>query len=278
MADLPEGDQTSSWKWREWFVWHHLAQSVLSSLVSVCLNFCPSFFDLFRRRTEPACTRLAKPFWGTTGIWTQGPCRLPRGRSSTDRFTRRALTPARAAKRRATPDTTPTKRATRRWATPRRVRAPDRNPLDQTTRTPSLSWRSLFKWKTRRSWVPTITPPRILRGSAAAWRAPPSSCTLPKPPNRDMARPASLSALLQLERHHLYLVCLLTRGPCPDAHGIRKSAAASERRCALASDLPQEFVWMFVITFLFPVSFIQLSTCLPVFGVCPKPKLTHDEC
>lgn len=51
------------------------------------------------------------------------------------------------------------------------------------------------------------------------------------------------------------------------------------RRWAFASDLPQDFVWMFVITFYFHFVFLQLSTCLSVFGVvCPKPKLTHDEC
>lgn len=111
-----------------------------------------------------------------------------------DHVTRRALTPVRAAKRREILDTTPTKKATKRWATLRPAKAPDPNLLGLTISPLSLSWSSLSKWKMRRCLaVPVITPPLMPLGSAAPQRALILPCTRPKQSAPDITWPIDLS-------------------------------------------------------------------------------------
>lgn len=73
---------------------------------------------VFRLKQKPACTRLGKLSWDTTSVLAQRLCPFRPRRCSSDLFTQRNLTPTRAAKKQEILDTTPTKKATRRWATP----------------------------------------------------------------------------------------------------------------------------------------------------------------
>lgn len=111
-----------------------------------------------------------------------------------DLFTRRALTPVMAARRQVTLDTTPTKKATRRWATLRAAKAPDLNLSGLTTLTLTLSWSSLSKWKKKRCWaIPSVTPPLMLPSSAAPQRGLIWPCTHPKQLTPDNSQPGSVS-------------------------------------------------------------------------------------
>lgn len=149
-----------------------------------------------------------------------------------DLFTLRALTQVRAAKKRVTLDTTPTKKAMKRWATLRPAIAPDLNLLGQTILPLSPSWSSLLKWKMRRCWaIPSITPPLMLPGPAAPQRALIRPSTRPKQSAPDITWPRS--TLQKPELRHFYLVCFLSWAPWlfAEAQGIRKPAAAMEDMC-----------------------------------------------
>lgn len=83
-------------------------------------------------------------------------------------------------------------------------------------------------------------------------------------------------ALQQPKLLHLYLVCFLFWAPRLFPEGIRKPAAAMEGM-SICFGSTSGFCMNVRYNILFP--FFKLSTCLSVFGiVCPKPKLTHDEC
>lgn len=198
---------------------------------------------------------LEKLSWGTTRVWVRRPCLRHRGRSSTGRFTRRALTPAMAARRRVTPDTTPMKPATKRWATLRAAVAPDRNPLGWTTLnpTPTLSWSSPSKWKMKRCWaIPSVTPPLMLPSSAAPWRALIGPRIRPKQLTPDGTQPGS--SFQQLNLNHAYLTSL---------RGLGKPAAAMMEMCSCLRSTSG--LWMNVCyNILFPLLFFFFfnSTCL----------------
>lgn len=150
---------------------------------------------VFRTSVEPACTNPAKPSWGMKSISDQLLCLLHPTTSSAGPFTRRALTPAMVVRRRLTLDTTPMRRATKRWATLPPARAPDPNPL--AWRTSTLNWSSRSRWKTRRSGASRVNSLCLMLPSpAAARRTFIRPRTRPKPLTPDDTRPMSAKTLL----------------------------------------------------------------------------------
>lgn len=194
------------------------------------------------------------------------------------RITQRALTPVRAARRRETLEITPTKKATRRWATLPPPRAPGLNPLGWTMVLLSQSWSSVLKWKMRRCQIiALVTRPPMRPGSAAPQRAPIGPHTCPKQWAPDTTGPGS--ALQQPELRHFRLVCFLIWAPVI-FEGIRGPAAEMEDT-GICSESTSGFSYECVLSHFISLFFFFFEHVLPVsvFGVvCPKPKLTHDEC
>lgn len=158
-----------------------------------------------------------------------------------DLFAQRALTPVRAAKRQVTLDTTPTKKATKRWAARRAAEALGLNLSGQTTASQSWSWSSRSKWKKR------LMLPCFAASQRLMW-----SPVLVKQPAANIIRPASAlptARVMPLLPHPLpewkpFRYLLGNEGP-----GI---LLLQRKMCAFALDLPQDFVWTCVLTFLFP--------------------------
>lgn len=217
---------------------------------------------VFRTSVQPACTNPAKPSWGMKSIWDQLLGLLHPRRSSTGPVTRRALTPAMAVRRPPTLDTTPTKRATKRWATLPPAGTPDPSPLAWMTSPLNRSSRS--RWKRRRfgaSHVNTLhlklPSPAAARGTFIRPR------TRPKPLTPDDTRPMSAKTLL----------------PRIISWGARrwKGSCYDGRTLFLWTYLRTLCLWL--LQHLISFFFFFFKFYLFVFGmVCPKPKLTHDEC
>lgn len=178
-----------------------------------------------------------------------------------DLCTQRALKAARAARRRETLDTTPMKKATKRWATLQPAKTPGLNLSGRTIMPPLLSWSSLLKWKMRKCrGVPSITPPLMLPGAAASRRALFLPCTHPKQPAPDITWPRSISSSRSKATSTSFASWVE-----PFSYFLRHMGSGSQllrwRKCAFALDLPQDFVWMCVITFYFHF-FYFLPVCL----------------
>lgn len=168
------------------------------------------------------------------------PCHRRPGRSSMGRITQRAPKPVRAAERRETPETTPTKRP----ATLRPAEAPDPGLSGRTTAPLALSWNSLLRWRMRRHWgIPSTAPPPASRRTPARRRTPPKRSAPP-----DVAPALNL---LSSSRSYATSTSFASWDE-PPGYFLRPQGPGRQllrwTKCAFASDLPQDFVWMFVTT------------------------------
>lgn len=250
LAALQEGHRESTRKWCK-----RPTLDAQTSFTPVCFcNFI--WLCVFRTSVEPACTNLAKPSWGMKSISAQ---LRPPARSSTGPFTRRALTPAMAVRRPLTPDTTPTKRATKRWATLPPASTPDPSPLVWMTST--LNWSSRSQWKTRRLGASRVNSLRLMLPSpAAARRRFIPRRTRPKLPSPD----ETMSATTLLPR-------IISWG----TGGWKSSCYDDGRTLFLWTQLRTLCVRMLQHL----ISIFYIRSYLFVFGIiCHTPKLTHDEC
>lgn len=198
--------------------------------------FFYSTFCFFRLRWEPACMRREKPSWDTTTFRARRLCPSHPVKSSLDRFTPRAPTTAKAAKRLATRETTPMKKATRTTHPPART-------LEQS------------RWG--------LT--KVADSMRRCWEA---STILISPISPASAAPDILWPWSDLQNRRVYLIFFLIGAPgCYfRRQGVRKSAAA--RTCAFASDLPQALYECSSLKHFISVC-QQLSTCL-----CVRPCLS----
>lgn len=249
VAALQPRHDGSSWKWCK------SSPSPADPIASFSLLFRSHFYFILRAlrlKAEPACTSPGKPSWGTTRAWARRRCPRRRGRSFTGRRpTRRVPTAATAAGRRATRDTTPAKTATRRWATPPAAAAPGRSPSGWTK--PSSKSASEWKTKTRRAPPSSVTPPPTPPSPAAPWRATLRPRVRPKQSTPDGSQPEGF--YFPATQTEPRLPCFLERP------GGGKKQLLQWWKCASASDLPQDFVWMFIMTFYFNFC-LNNSACL----------------
>lgn len=168
-----------------------------------------------------------------------------------DPFTLRALTVVKAAKRQETLDSTLMKKATKRWATPQLLTAPDQKLLGLLMVPLSLSWSSLLEWKMRRCWA-------IASVTAAPQSVLILPCTCPTQLSANVTWP--VSALQQPKLSHFWLLSHLLPESAPllfpEGWWIRKLAAVIGEMCRCLGST-SGFCMNVLIQF-----FLQLSTCL----------------
>lgn len=199
---------------------------------------------LFRLKREPACTKLVRPSWDTTSVWARPHCPLPPRRFSSDLFTPRNPPAARAARKRETLDTTPTKKATKTWA----------RPPPATAR-----WQNL---QSRTAAAAALPSPLVLPGLPAPRTSLPPPRSLGQQPAPETHR--VLGLLLSAQSCTTSTSFTSWKEPLHDGVGAGSGSPLLQwKTCALASDVQTSgFLYeCFLQLFLFLTTF-YLFVCL----------------